>query len=406
MSPQEALEWLYARQLFGIKLGLENPLRLAAALGNPHHHLRFLHVAGTNGKGSVCAFAATLLQAAGLRVGLFTSPHLLRFNERIQLNRQPIPDHALAEGLTHLRHLTESLRIQATFFELTTALALWWFGRHSPHIIVWETGMGGRLDATNIVTPAVCVITSISFDHQQWLGHTLTQIAAEKAGIFKPGVPALSVPQHPEAAAALRHAAAATPCPLHFLTHPWQGPPLPLPGKHQLWNAAAALAACRHILPHLPPAKLQTLAHTALPATHWPARFQPLRPGWFLDGAHNPAAITALVETWQTLFPGTTTPILFAALRDKNPAELLTLLDPIASAYLFCNLTSPRATPAHELQTLRPGALTFPTAAHALNHAAATLPPGTHLLITGSLYLAAETLAWHHHQPPPTPSTQ
>ncbi|MGA1130574.1 MAG: bifunctional folylpolyglutamate synthase/dihydrofolate synthase, partial [Chthoniobacterales bacterium] len=195
MNFREALAWLYAAQTFGIKLGLENTRRLLSAIGDPQDRMSFIHVAGTNGKGSVCAMLDAVLREGGMRPGLYTSPHLVDFSERIRVGGAPIPDEAVAEGLSLLRASSADWDHQPTFFELATVLAAWWFDRSGVGVAIWETGMGGRLDATNVVTPLVSVIAPVGMDHQQWLGSTPAAIAAEKAGIIKPGIPVVSSPQ-------------------------------------------------------------------------------------------------------------------------------------------------------------------------------------------------------------------
>ncbi len=190
MTYPDALSYLGQARRFGMKLGLEPMRELARALGNPQESLRFIHLAGTNGKGSTAAFCESCLRAAGFRVGLYTSPHLVSVRERIQIDREPISEADFAEGMDVVRRaVTEQKDHEATFFELMTALALWYFAREKVDWVVWETGLGGRLDATNIVQPEVCIITNIGLDHQQYLGESLREIAAEKAGIIKPGVP-------------------------------------------------------------------------------------------------------------------------------------------------------------------------------------------------------------------------
>ena len=202
MTYRDAITWLYGTQWHGIKLGLENMRRLAAALGlSPVSTARthFVHVAGTNGKGSTCAMIASICEAAGKKTALFTSPHLVTFRERIQINGELVPEQEVARGLSLLRELIRDWEHSPTFFELTTALALSWFQEREAEIVVLETGMGGRLDATNIVYPSVSVLTSIDIDHQQWLGQTIAEIAIEKAGVIKPRVPVVSAPQHAKA---------------------------------------------------------------------------------------------------------------------------------------------------------------------------------------------------------------
>src|SRR5881409_2307861 len=194
MLYKEAIDYLYSLRLFGIKLGLENTFRLAELAGNPQRKLRFIHVAGTNGKGSTCAMLESIYRAAGLRVGLFTSPHLVAFGERIQVNRQLISERDVVRFVTEMQPLLKRFTAaeHPTFFEVVSVMSLRYFAEQRCDLVIWETGLGGRLDATNIVTPLASVITNIQYDHQQWLGETLASIAAEKAGIIKPGVPVIT----------------------------------------------------------------------------------------------------------------------------------------------------------------------------------------------------------------------
>jgi dihydrofolate synthase/folylpolyglutamate synthase len=201
MTYPNAIHFLYDLRWFGAKFGLENTFKLAALAGNPQDKLRFIHVAGTNGKGSTCALLESIYRAAGLRVGLFTSPHLVSFRERIQVNRQLISEADVVRLVEELQLALKEFPKDhhPTFFEVVTLMALRYFAEQKCDLVIWETGMGGRLDATNIVTPLASVITNISFDHQQWLGDTLAKIAGEKAGIIKPGVPVLTATDAPEA---------------------------------------------------------------------------------------------------------------------------------------------------------------------------------------------------------------
>ena len=220
MTYPDALAWLYATQLTGIKLGLETVHRLLDALEFDSRAVKIIHVAGTNGKGSTCAMLDAVCRAQGYRTGLYTSPHLVSFRERIQLDGRPIPEAAVADGLTHLRELTANWMPTPTFFEFTTALALDWLRRQHTEVIVVETGLGGRLDATNAVWPAVSVLTAIDYDHTAWLGDTLALIAGEKAGIIKPGVPVVSAPQDPEAAEVIARTARERGSVLHVVADP------------------------------------------------------------------------------------------------------------------------------------------------------------------------------------------
>ena len=206
MTLTEALNFLQSLQLFGFQPGLETTRRLAAAVGHPEKNLRFIHVAGTNGKGSTCAFLEQIYRGAGYRTGLYTSPHLVHFGERIQIDRQHLPDDVLARLVTTLCDSMPA-DLSPTFFEFTTVMALLWFAQERVDLVIWETGLGGRLDATNIVNPLASLITNIGLDHKNVLGTTLGQIAFEKAGIIKPSIPVLTSDTAPDAFAIIEYRA-------------------------------------------------------------------------------------------------------------------------------------------------------------------------------------------------------
>ncbi len=241
MTYPEAIEFLYGLRWFGTKFGLTHTLRLAELSGNPHRRLRFIHVAGTNGKGSTCAMLESIYRATGLTVGLFTSPHLVAFGERIQVNRRLLPEAEVVRLVREMQPLLAQFGAEdhPTFFEVVTVMALRYFAEQNCDVVIWETGLGGRLDATNIVTPLASVITNIQYDHQKWLGATLTSIASEKAGIIKPGVPVLTAAESPEAMAIIEETARKQGAPLTRVTRAEEaGPPLdsihlPLAGSHQ-----------------------------------------------------------------------------------------------------------------------------------------------------------------------------
>jgi dihydrofolate synthase/folylpolyglutamate synthase len=215
MTYPEAISFLGEARRFGVKLGLEPIHRLAGALGDPQQHLRFIHIAGTNGKGSTAAFCESCLRASGRRTGLYTSPHLVSVRERIQIDRCPIPEADFAAGMEIVRRAIDGMNdYSATFFEIMTALALWYFAREKVEWVVWETGLGGRLDATNIVRAEVCIITNIGLDHQQYLGNALGEIAAEKAAIIKLGTPVVSAVDPGEACEVMVRRAKAEACAL------------------------------------------------------------------------------------------------------------------------------------------------------------------------------------------------
>lgn len=285
----------------GVQPGLERMQRLLATLGNPEKNLRCLHVAGTNGKGSVCAFAESILRRGGLRTGLYTSPHLVDFAERIRISGEMIGSDSLEEGIRCLWEASKdwSEEEQPTFFELVTALAFDCFERAGCGVVVLETGLGGRLDATNTAPKLACAITPIARDHTEWLGETIGEIAREKAGIFRPGVPSVTAPQEPEAAAALEAAAHEVGTPCEWVREPMEGIPLGLAGSHQRWNAALAVALVRA-------GGFQfsdDIVIAGLKETVWPGRFQRLRGGrLILDGAHNLHSARQLVATWREEF--------------------------------------------------------------------------------------------------------
>ncbi|MEY4485162.1 MAG: hypothetical protein RL693_2614, partial [Verrucomicrobiota bacterium] len=218
-----AINWLYSTQLFGVKLGLESTRRLLDEMSLPPPGQKFVHVAGTNGKGSVCAFLHSLMKAAGTNAGLFTSPHLIHFRERIKDAERNITEDEITRGVESLKSMCKEWDPHPTFFELTFALAMDWFRKREKEWVVLETGLGGRLDATNVVSPAVTVITSISLEHQEILGKTLTEIAREKAGIIKPGVPVITLKQQPEVMQVIANPARERGAPLSIVTTPLRG---------------------------------------------------------------------------------------------------------------------------------------------------------------------------------------
>jgi dihydrofolate synthase/folylpolyglutamate synthase len=400
---REALAWLYGSQTFGIKLGLDNTRRLLAAAGDPQQRLKFLHVAGTNGKGSTCAMMDAVLRAAGHRTGLYTSPHLADFRERIRVDGAMIPEAAVAEGLTLLREAAASWDHAPTFFEIATVLAAWWFARGNVEFVVWETGMGGRLDATNAVEPLVSVLTPVGLDHEKWLGGTLPLIAAEKAGILKRGVPAVSAPQAEEVRAVFSTQAAGVGAPLTFVDTPWESGPVGLAGAHQKWNAALAVAAWRAAGLGIP----DQAVRAGLAGVVWPGRFQRLGENLVVDGAHNPAAVAALVATWREAFGEARGRLVFGALRDKDAARILSMLRPIADEIWLVPVSGPRAAP---VALLRPAAeaagfkvvreATVPAALAAARKAKSPV------LVTGSLFLAGEVLALLEGAPKPLATMQ
>ena len=395
MNYDEAVAWLYATQLHGIHLGLENIRRLVKALGirvSGPDAPRFLLVAGTNGKGSVCAMLDACCRAAGLRTGLFTSPHLVTFRERMRIGGEMIGEDEVAAGLSEIRELTDGWAHEPTFFEITTALALAWFQRRGVEVVVLETGLGGRLDATNVVTPAVTVITQIDMDHQQWLGDSLPAIAIEKAGIIKPGVPVVTGPQADEARVVIVQIAMRRGAELSLVVTPLTQLEIALAGSHQRWNAALAVHA-------LEVAGLGVSGEAiaqGLRSVEWPGRFQQIAPRFVLDGAHNPASARRLTETWREVFGEKRATLILGILHDKDVAGICEALLPIAGRILTVPVQNPRSATAQELcraigqSAPRQECIAVRDLPAAIRIASSM---ERRTLITGSLFLVGEALA-------------
>ncbi len=395
---REALAWLFATQRFGIKLGLENTRGLFAALGVPAPNERIIHIAGTNGKGSVCAMLDAICRAAGYRTALFTSPHLITFRERIQVNGELISKEEVARGLTNIRKLVAAWDPHPTFFEITTALALDHFRKSAADIVILETGLGGRLDSTNATQPIVSVLTPIDYDHQKWLGYTLTEIAGEKAGIIKEKIPVVSAAQPEEAAAVVRTRAAECQAPLKFVSQPFEQFPVALTGPHQKQNAALAVAALGAAGIVVEPADLEH----GLATVRWPARFQRWDERTVIDGAHNPAGARVLAQTWQEVFGHQHATVIFATLDDKDVAGLCAALGPIIRRVLLPAIRSARALAPETIRlTIKEhspaiSSIPLPSFAEAWKVAQSYHDP---ILITGSLHFAGEALAHLRGEP-------
>ena len=407
MSHHDAIQFLHGLTLFGSQFGLERPRKLAALIGNPQDGLRFIHVAGTNGKGSTCAMLEGIYRAVGLRVGLYTSPHLVRFSERIQVNRQPVPDADVARLVEKLRHEISRAGNAAapdaiTFFEFVTVMALMHFAEQQCDLVIWETGLGGRLDATNIVTPLASVITNIQFDHELWLGDTLVKIAAEKAGIIKPGVPVITGVDDAGALAVIQETARQNNSPLTRVTvedtrrAPLDEIKLPLLGSHQQSNATLALATVGVLQPQLRVG--DDAIRTGLSQVRWPGRMQCVELSGgrklLLDGAHNAAGAATLSATLAEHFPGAKPALILGALADKDCRSLCDTLAPPAHRVWCVPVASERtaaaAVIADHCRRANPQAevAACPTLAEALR-AAADEP---FLVIAGSLYLIGEAM--------------
>lgn len=397
MTPAEALAYLQQLGQFGFQPGLESTRRLAAAVGNPQDRLRFLHVAGTNGKGSTCAFLESAYRAAGFRTGLYTSPHLVRFGERIQVDRVPLADDTLARLVAELRRRMPP-DLQPTFFEFTTVIALMAFEEAGVDLVVWETGLGGRLDATNIVTPLVSVITSIGMDHMQVLGDTIDRIAAEKAGIIKPGVPVVTSAERADALAVIQYRARQLDSHCVVVDAAAVGRmalPVSLLGPHQRVNATTAAVTVRLLRAFLPVSDEQ-LAR-GLSSTVWMGRMQVIeRAGqtWLLDGAHNADGVAAFRRALAEHFPGRHPVLVVGMLRDKAWREMATHLAPAASRLVVAPVSSPRSVAPEELrqalQEARCGRAV--RACVGIDDALRAVAREPFVAVTGSLYFIGEVL--------------
>jgi dihydrofolate synthase / folylpolyglutamate synthase len=420
-------------QAAAAKFDLENITVLAERLGRPDRAYPSVHIAGTNGKGSTAALLESILRHAGYRTGLNTSPHLEKINERLRINGEEIGDDAFAEIFTRIHVFIEELlaagklRAHPTYFECVTAIAFEYFARERIECGVFEVGLGGRLDATNIISPAVSVITRIDFDHENFLGHSLREIAAEKAGILKPGVPAVLAEQRPEAREVLLTRAKQLGCPVIEATQAFRidresmqnghararvletasgtsfeiAPSLP--GHFQLQNALNAIATAR--LLHARGFRISNDALTqGVANTVWPGRLEKLQshPDVYLDGAHNPSAARELATFLQQNFAGRKLWLLFAALRDKAVDEVAGLLFPLAAEVIFTEPRTSRAVSAKQLAEIAGHhAANFsliPDAERALEHALRKAAPDDAIFITGSLYLVGQLRHYWRHR--------
>ena len=368
MNYQEALAYLNNVEFYGSKPGLERVGELLEKLGSPQKGMRFIHIAGTNGKGSCAAMTASILKAAGYKTGLFTSPYLYRFNERMQINGKEIDDEVLAGLVTRVKPIAEAMDDHPTVFELMTATALLWYKEEQCDVAVLEVGLGGRFDATNIIdAPEVAVIMNIGLDHTEILGDTVEQIAFEKAGIIKSGCETVLFQQGEGVTGVVRRRCEELGVPLHIadfsqihsefdslygqsFTYRGESYALPLLGAHQLKNAATVLEVVE-VLRKRGWRLAQTDVEHGLYAAHWPGRFELLHeePYFVVDGGHNPQCAQTVAENLKHYFPDKRRILLLGVLRDKDYANLTEILDPVADEYICISPASPRALPAEEL---------------------------------------------------------
>jgi dihydrofolate synthase / folylpolyglutamate synthase len=417
------------RQASAMKFDLTGITTLCEHLGQPQRAFESVHVAGTNGKGSTAAMIDSILRAAGLRTGLYTSPHLERINERIRLDGREISDADFAATFTRLQAAIEELlaagRLAAhpTFFECMTALAFEYFAKAGAEFAVCEVGMGGRLDATNILVPEVAVITQIDLDHENFLGHSIEEIAREKAGIIKPGARVVSAAEHLIARVVIRRRVAEQGAFLVEIENQfvledvtWRdgcfsftaidnnsGARLPvalaLAGRFQVRNALTAIAAARMLADRGAPVDDAAISR-GIAATRWPGRLERIaeHPEIYVDGTHNPAGAREIAVFWDAFLPGRNIFLVYGAVRDKAVDEIAGLLFPRASAVIITAPAQPRAISApvlaemtgHHAKRLE----VIPDPNQALERALELATPEDVIFVTGSLYLVGDVLRY------------
>jgi dihydrofolate synthase/folylpolyglutamate synthase len=419
VSYQEAIQFLYRLQRYGIRPGLEVIHGLMEVLGRPHQKFKSVHVGGTNGKGSTCAMLASILRAAGYRVGLYTSPHLIDFTERIRIDGVPIPQESVATLTEYVRGMV-SPTVSPTLFEFTTAMAFLYFAQRQVDLAVVEVGMGGRFDASNVLGPLVSVITNVDYDHESFLGTTLSQIAGEKAGIIKPYIPVVTAASHPEAIRVIEKACYQKKAGLTLLGREvWVDGRLPedfdyhgrkmtlrnlscpLLGRHQIINAGTALAAFE-VLGSSGMGWVESSIREGLRAVRWDGRLEVFKrePLVLLDGAHNPAGARVLgsfLSETKQVRKGRLV-LVIGILADKNISGILNELVPFSDEVI---LTRPDFSGAASLENLKKALQDFSipvTAVESISDAVAfamgRLLPQDVLCITGSLYTVGAAKAY------------
>ncbi len=421
---RQQLLWL-GHEGRSLKWDLANIGAVLERLGHPERQFPSVHIAGTNGKGSVAAMVAAILRAAGYRTGLYTSPHLVRINERIAVDGGAVSDEEFAAAFNVITEPIEALLAEnvlpnyPSYFECLTAMALWHFAQAKVDAAVLEVGLGGRLDATNVVTPEVAVITAIDFDHEHYLGHSIEQIAAEKAGIIKPGVPVISAASHPVAREVIAQRAAESGAPLvdveadysvetlrthdfgryEFVVRGVDGFALPvapsLRGAFQVENALVAVAVARQLAAAGWRMTERAMAD-GIAAAEWPGRLELVRrePLLLLDGAHNPAGVRQVLRFWVEHLPGRRIHLVYGTLRDKAVEEAAELLFPYAASVTVTQPGTPRAASVELLarlaRTYNPTVGVEADPARALAVALERADADDVIFVTGSLFLVGD----------------
>jgi dihydrofolate synthase / folylpolyglutamate synthase len=408
---------MYGLRRFGIKLGLSTIQQILSGLGNPQRRYACIHVAGTNGKGSVASFLAAILKACGYKVGLYTSPHLVRFNERICVNNEQISDENVVSAYRAVTDVHGGDR-EPTFFEYATAMAMYEFGRQAVDWAVIETGMGGRLDATNVLDPVVSIITNVSLEHQGYLGKTLAEIAGEKGGIIKRNTPVVTAVSQPSAISVLENLASDLSAPLfrlkkdfrvrrnadhsfsyYGLDHLWRGITTSLTGSHQVENAALVLAACELLIRGNTIISMEHI-QAGLNNTRWPGRLEVVsdHPMIILDGAHNLNASKELAKYLRTELKGRRITLIIGILADKPFAAILGNLLPACSRVILTSPGIDRALPVESLYPIATAIMAdvqkIPDVSRAIAFAVQNVQPDEVICVAGSLYVVGEAKAF------------
>lgn len=416
MNYEQALEYIHSISWLGSKPGLSRTRTLLSLMGNPQDKLRFVHVAGTNGKGSTCAMLASVLQAAGYKTGLYTSPYILRFNDRIRVNGADIPDNELAEITEYVKQYAEIMEDHPTEFELVTAIGFEYFYRRQCDVVVLEVGMGGELDSTNVIgSPLVSVITPLALDHTAILGSTIGEIAKAKAGIIKEGCSVVSADNTVEGAAVIKATCKALGCEYHSFVGCWHAddwcffnqqsynPPfgigfacdgeeytVPLGGVYQFCNAALVLQTVEVLRGRGFSISIEALKK-GLANVYWPARFEVMReePLFIYDGGHNPQGVKAAVDTYK--FCTKKAVVLIGVMADKDYAVELEMLGEIAEGFIAVTPNNPRSLPAEKLaEAIRATGKECVAADTVYQGVEMALAKGDIVFATGSLYMYEE----------------
>jgi dihydrofolate synthase/folylpolyglutamate synthase len=412
----ECLEAMYSMRRFGIILGLSTISEILKGLGNPHQTFSAIHIAGTNGKGSIASTLATILKIAGYRVGLYTSPHLIRFNERICVNGIPINDDAVVSTWEAVKAVHQGER-EPTFFEFTTAMAFYEFQRQNVDIAVIETGMGGRMDATNVLSPSLSIVTNISMEHKTYLGNTISAIAGEKAGIIKPNTPVVTGVSQKDAKRVVKKIAAEKSAQLYMkgrdfrirrssnarfsyfgMDHRWNAMRVGLMGSHQVDNAALALAACE-ILMRGEVSLTREQIQSGLIENRWPGRLEVIstEPFVILDGANNLMAARRLGRFLRDELGNRRITMVAGILDDKPYSSILKdLVRPCSRLIVTQPKIDRSLSPEKIVEAARPLISEIeivPDVAEAVRHALATSKPDEAVCIAGSLYVVGEAKA-------------